>query len=221
MRDMRQMSATRTTVDSPKNIVPTALKSQFAGDAILNLRITTSIQSGTFPTPLSFPVVVFGVTAYQSQYQEILKNIPAGYNLNVYLTQGDLVFNYSNAGGDSVNFTITSSTMKYASLLYATTVNFMRFNTIRAVVSPAAAADIQFSENFETFQKSVFGGVKSNSIDVDINKTPDQNQTNIVDIVSPITIDSERGILLNMSTDTTSYILNCATSQYSKSTFNV
>ena len=213
------MSPTRTTVNNPKSVVPASIKAPFAGDAILNLKLTTDV-TGTVSESLSFPVPVFGVILRASDYQEIIKNVPTGFTLAVSESSNGLVFTYTN-GANALAITVSSSTMNYKSLLQATLTNYMRFNTIRASVSPSTAADNQFAEKFETFQKSVFGGVKSNSIDVDVNKTPDQNQPNIVDIVTPITIDGERGIVVNINSGTSSYNLNCATSQYSKSTFNV
>lgn len=216
---MSALSPTGALRDSESSAIKKPLGSSFLGDAILNIKISVAT-TGTIPSNLSFPVYLFGAVHFASNYKDVLQSSPSDYALTVSTVNGgDVAFSYDF---DALNLTATvsSSTLAYKSILDATLTDFMKTNAIRASVTPSANADAQFSEPFVTFEKSIFGGVKENSIDVDINKSPENFQANIVDIVESIQIDGKRGIAVNVNSATTQYNLNIGTSQYYKAQAN-
>jgi hypothetical protein len=127
-------------------------------------------------------------------YGGILVNpLGTGVQDGVYFNQaGDLVYNYNVATSDNV--TISCKEIPYRSLMtymgqYAMHVNKMRIN-----YSIAA----QITEDFTLTYKNFLGTVKNSSISPQQFFTPTQFQSLLVDVPTPFSITSERGMQMTL-----------------------
>lgn len=209
MNNIQPASLTRQTA-SP--VVKTPVTSEFIGDSILSLRIaktdTTGTPAGAFPVPL------FGSIHEESNYGSIQQDVPSGYSLTVTdSSNGNKVFTYSD-GTNEIELTVSSTTLPYRSILRALNRDAIKVSTTKLIVSPTNQATAQFSERLTMFFKSIFGGVKSNEIEIDVNTKASDFRENIVVIPQEIKIDAENGIVVYFNSNADLLNFNFGTSNY-------
>jgi hypothetical protein len=210
---MRKNTATSLIRETQNNVVKVPVTSQFAGDSILSLRLTKKATAGE-PSG-AFPIPLFGAIHEKADYTTFAQDIPAGYGLTLNRnSDGSVDFDYSD-GTNEITITVSSSTLPYRSILAALLEDFIKVSTTRMTVSPSSKAADQFSEKMVMAYKSIFGGSKSNEIEVDINQKPDNFRDNIIDIPQTLNIDKNSAIIayFNAGTDTINF--NFTTSNYS------
>jgi hypothetical protein len=210
---MRKNTATSLIRETQNNVVKVPVTSQFAGDSILSLRLTKKATAGA-PSG-AFPIPLFGAIHEKADYTTFAQDIPAGYALTLNRnSDGSVDFDYSD-GTNEITITVSSSTLPYRSILAALLEDFIKVSTTRMTVSPSTKAADQFSEKMVMAYKSIFGGSKSNEIEVDINQKPDNFRDNIIDIPQTLNVDKNSAIIayFNAGTDTINF--NFTTSNYS------
>jgi len=210
---MRKNTPTSLIRETQNNVVKVPVTSQFAGDSILSLRLTKKATAGA-PSG-AFPIPLFGAIHEKADYSTFAQDIPAGYALTLNRnSDGSVDFEYGD-GANEITITVSSSTLPYRSILAALLEDFIKVSTTRMTVSPSTKAADQFSEKMVMAYKSIFGGSKSNEIEVDINQKPDNFRDNIIDIPQTLNIDKNSAIIayFNAGTDTINF--NFTTSNYS------
>jgi len=211
---MRKNTATSLIRETQNNVVKVPVTSQFAGDSILSLRLTKKATAGA-PSG-AFPIPLFGSIHEKADYSAFAQDIPAGYSLTSITrnSNGSIDYLYGN-GTDTITIGVQSSTLPYASILAALLQDFIKVSNTRMTVSPAANAPDQFSEKMVMAYKSIFGGSKSNEIEVDINQKPDNFRDNIIDIPQTLNVDKNSAIIAYFNADTDTINYNFTTSNYS------
>jgi hypothetical protein len=210
---MRKNTATSLIRETQNNVVKVPVTSQFAGDSILSLRLTKKATAGA-PSG-AFPIPLFGAIHEKADYTTFAQDIPAGYALTLNRnSDGSVDFDYSD-GTNEITITVSSSTLPYRSILAALLEDFIKVSTTRMTVSPSTKAADQFSEKMVMAYKSIFGGSKSNEIEVDINQKPDNFRDNIIDIPQTLNIDKNSAIIAYFNAETETINFNFTTSNYS------
>lgn len=117
-----------------------------------------------------------------------VKNPAMGnYTAAFTFATGDLVFTYS-----AETVTISCADRPYRHLLEFMKINSFQTSLIRMSVSDTS----QLAKKLQVFKKSAFGADMTNQINPEAYRDPQNQQTNVIDIDSKISIDNESGILL-------------------------
>lgn len=216
MNNIVDNSLTSRLRRSDNYTVKTPITSSFAGDSILSLSIERTTGAAQ-PTSVAFPIPLFGSMHEVSNYNAFQQNIPSGYTFEGVddLSNGDKVFKFEQtAGSTDIHFTVKSATLAYRSILIALLQDFVKVSATRLTVIPSSNAEMQFAENIVVASKSVFGGLKSNTLEVDINQRPENNIINIIDIPQEFKLDKNGVLIVYVNGATTKMSFNFATSNY-------
>lgn len=178
--------ATNSPVMRPSRLVPKA-KAQFD----VNIKRLTST------LPQSLEVIVFGAGDINSGYNGVV-NVPAGLTLSVLGGGQDVnnpsrydkkVFRYTN-GVDTDDIELTCNQYPYPSLVYDTTVDVFRINTVRYSISDVTKTQ-QFGNRFDWIKRTIFGKLDRQSLSVNSFKSPEQFQAGIIDLSVDFAISKE------------------------------
>lgn len=197
-------------------VVKTPPTSQFAGDSILSLKIKKTSTNGS---PIgAFPVPLFASIHSQSQYSAIQQRLPSGYTLTsvVNTADGNRTITYGDGGATNViELTISSNTLPYTSIVAALLYSVIKASVTKLTVS-ADEADLasQFNEDIDLFNKSIFGGAKTNSVQVGINAKPSDFRKDMLNITQPIKMGPEDGIIVYFNAESNELNFDFATSNY-------
>jgi hypothetical protein len=109
----------------------------------------------------------------------------ATYTAAYDFASGNLVLTY--AVGETV--TIGCSDRPYRQLMKFTETNSFQTSLIRVTVSDLS----QFNQIITPFRRSAFGANQTNNINPNAYRNPQNQQNNIIDINSKVTVDNEHG----------------------------
>ena len=207
--DLKPISRFRS--DNSATAVKTPIGSPFKGDSSIQLSITrttnTASPSGNFPIPL-------GAAAHEnSDYVELLDNIPADYDLTVTDSAGNKTFSYSD-GTNVIAYTVSSSTTAYRSMLQRLLSAKIKVGVTRLAVTPTTNAAVQFSANGQVVSENIFGKSDSNPLDFDLAQRPNNFQNAIIEVSQTYELSADAGILLFLNQDTTTLNVTFASSNY-------
>jgi len=129
------------------------------------------------------------LTVYGIGYNEVTG---AGTQITAYWNEaGDLI--YTDAAGDAC--TISCKQIPYRSLVKYSERGSFRINKMRMKFSQSD----QINQDIQWKEKTFLGATKSNTISVSSFFRPDQFQSLLIDVPTPIRIDAEKGLFYTMA----------------------
>ncbi len=145
-------------------------------------------------------LVISKTTTNAANYAELFCAGASAANVLVS-DYGSYTAAYTFATGDLVlTFTTGVVTISCTDRPYRHLMEFMRTNSFKSSLIRMTVSDTsQFAQSIKTFKRSAFGADASNTINPEAYKDPQNQQNNIVDIDSQVTIDNEHGISMKLA----------------------
>jgi hypothetical protein len=149
---------------------------------------------------LALPVPLFAAVHYAARYRGIINQyLPASVTItNITLNaEGSVVIEYTE-GANVDTITIKCVQTPYITFLSASEFNAMQINKFRYRISDTNYQNEQYSQTFETAQKTLFGKFSSDQVSVAAQEKPNDFKNNIVDVDYIIPINYEKGIVVGL-----------------------
>lgn len=152
-------------------------------------RVTDTIKA-------DLPYFLFGATALQSAYREVMPVLPAGVFLQqvrtglVYVGRENIVELVYTNGVDTDTVEISCEETAYSSFINSTTTDVFKISKVRMSISDVLQQQ-QFNKNIRFFVKSMFGKDGSDRVVPKQYKSPMQQQQDIIDLEGEFSVDKE------------------------------
>lgn len=162
------------------------------------------------------PVFLFGVSDRDGNYRKglgllplpsnitfsgatVYPDLPGGFGAGLTVAQvGDLVLSFLHSNGSRCCIIINCSQVAYCTLLAATNSDRFMINLIRYSL-PSTIILTQFNEAIKVSVQSLFGKSSDDSINPLSYKNPNQNQSNLIDILAGVSINKRTELLTYVS----------------------
>ena len=220
------------------------LKNYFTVNSGTYTQITGATLSANLKTQL--PYFVWGHTDFHSGYKALIGQLPLPTSdweygapfiygkdastieiaidstVKATLQRGDMVIPFTSALPGTGTTTlalvvIRSSTVGYGTLLNALSSDIFAINKIRYVVASTGATDIaQYNNDILLFSQSLFGKLETDSYPPNSSRSPENQQSDIIDILLNQNIDKARALGGFMNFDVDSFDWNIYVSYFKK-----
>lgn len=173
---------------------PKALKGQF----------DINVERLTADVALDLPVVIFGTAAYQAGYQSLI-SVPATASLAIKggldnsTNYGFVDFAYT-VGGNTDIVRLSSTTLQYPELLAALMTDLLQYETIKMTLSGNSDTS-QFNKSLTFATNNVLGSKNRDTATPASYVSPNQFQSNQVQLPIAGTLDKESSIIFDVVQD--------------------